>query len=65
MHSAFLAVSTTRWESPGHAVNWLGINSEELEANMEEKDAKVAPDVVWWAIAVAVKAFARAVDKCF
>lgn len=65
LHSTCPSVSATRLASLGHTVNWLCMNREELEVYMEKKNAKVAPDDVWWVITVAAKAFLRAVDECY
>lgn len=60
MHSACPSVFEMRRAFLGHAVNWLSIYLEELNAYMNEEDAKAATDDVWWVITVAVRAFTRA-----
>lgn len=65
MHSMCPSVSATRWASLDRAVNWFCVHREELEAYVENKDTKVAPNDVWWVSIEAVKDFMRVVDKFF
>lgn len=58
-------MSATTWTSDGHVVDWLCMHFEDVEFDMDEKDAQVAPNNIWWVISVPVKAFLRATYKHF